>query len=195
MNAVEISKKERKEIAEKTEEAYSQLESEGKLELKIGLSKHDIDTKNLFGKFFDNRAAYYIIEKPEIFIGSARVLELTLYFVDDVLLRKKHVLHRDISNELVKAHGSFKFKPLDENSKQLIDDGAKILENKAINSSLTDYQLRWESDVIRRQYLVEVDSVGEEYTYYEEHPDYKGLLRNARLRGPVILATTDAGAD
>ncbi len=173
-NVTSSGQTEDKEIIENASEAaYLDLMRKGKLQLDFGMSRNLIDPDNLFGEFYHDRAAYYIIDRPEIFIGSARVLELTLYFVDDILLRKKYLLHKDISNELIMAFGSFKFRPLDKVSSDFIKEGHTVITSDyEIDNRLKKFRLSWEEEIMNVEMNVIEDSLSGTYTYIEEHPEY-----------------------
>ena len=52
--------------------------------------------KDLFGKFFQERAEFYIIEDPNKTIYNHPVKSITLYFLDGKLSKTKYELDADI---------------------------------------------------------------------------------------------------
>lgn len=156
------------------------------ISVEIGATKEQVSVAedHLYGKFFDDRAEFYIVENPELYISNAEVNRLTLYFIDGTLCKKKYELNTDISSELMKAYGGFKFKALNDTTYKLsrmerivnkTDSGAHI------NGKFNRYQMRWDDEEVLIKYIVFRDSTASQLNLVEELAAYKDLLRAAEL--------------
>jgi hypothetical protein len=139
------------------------------------------DDETLFGKFFNDRIAFHIIENPDLQIQGVSVDKLTLYFIDDVLCKKKYELKSNISNQLMNQFGSFKFKALNHDTKEFaVNNGVVIYysDGKEINPALTHFQMKWLSNDKTIIFRHQKDSMMEENYYTEELPEF---LKRYRL--------------
>jgi len=153
--------------------------------VKIGTSKSDIeiDDVHLHGKFFDDRAEFFVVEQPLLYLGDTKVEELTLYFIDGVLCKKKYELEKDISSDLMKTYGTFKFKALNDSSKVISKQEGVLAKGKkrTINNNLTYYRMKWPKNSPLLYYEYKRDSAMENRFLIEELASYKILLRQAEL--------------
>ena len=103
--------------------------------------------KNLFGKFFKQRAEFYIIENPNKTLYNKPVKSITLYFLDGALAKTKYELDEDISDDLIHSYGKFTIKGYDTLTRGLFKR-EKILsvkdQKKMLNKNLTNYELKWD---------------------------------------------------
>ena len=133
-----------------------------------------------FGKFYNDRVSIHIIDNPTETIFSNKANTLTLYFIDSVLCKKKYELEVDISSDLMEEFGSFSFKPLDWNTRDLAKENGVVVttkERRLINPQLKKYRMKWsleDKDILFRH---EWDSISSVNTYEEEMPEYKHLLK------------------
>jgi hypothetical protein len=139
--------------------------------------------RELYGKFFQERAEFYIIENPNKTIYSRPVKSITLYFLDGRLAKTKYELAEDISDELIASYGNFTVRGYDTltrrlvKSKRIID----VIENKkTLNKSLTNYQLRWNLD--SKFVYARVDRSGpkKRFEYIESLKDYETKYRSVQ---------------
>ena len=103
--------------------------------------------KNLFGKFFKQRAEFYIIENPNKTLYNKPVKAITLYFLDGSLAKTKYELDYDISDDLIQSYGTFTIKGYDTLTRGLFKREKIISVNdkrKVLNKKLTNYELKWE---------------------------------------------------
>ena len=103
--------------------------------------------KNLFGKFFKQRAEFYIIENPNKTLYNKPVRSITLYFLDGALAKTKYELDDDISDELIQSYGTFTIKGYDTLTRGLFRREQIISVNeqrKVLNKNLTNYELKWD---------------------------------------------------
>ena len=122
---------------------------------------------NLFGKFFYDRAEFYVIENPQNKIYTSATESITLFYLDGELCQTKYELESNISSYLIKDLGNFSIKGLNLKNRKIIEDGQTIFkEGKGIvlNKEFDNYQLKWtfgDKEIIYR-----VNS-GDDYTKFE----------------------------
>jgi hypothetical protein len=131
----------------------------------------------LFGEFHQKRASYYIIDDPSIYIGSSRVCMLTLYFVDNVLLKKKYELVTDIDRELLQSYGNCSFEPLTSTADSVVQVLPSILTpQQTIDPSIDSYSLKWRKEYMRITYQNDRRGEEPELVLTEEHVAYTKLV-------------------
>jgi hypothetical protein len=136
--------------------------------------------KNLFGKFFKERAEFYVIENPNKTLYNQPVRSITLYFLDGTLAKTKYTLDEDISDNLIHSYGNFSIKGYDSVTRRLFKTEKIIQEidhKKTLNKNLKNYQLKWDLD--NKYVFVRVDKTSRKKTieYIETlknfHSNYK----------------------
>ena len=103
--------------------------------------------KDLFGKFFQERAEFYIIENPNKTIYNHPVKSITLYFLDGKLSKTKYELDTDISDDLIHSYGTFTIKGYDSITRRLFKTEKivdRVNNKKILNKNLVNYELKWE---------------------------------------------------
>jgi len=142
----------------------------------------DISDEHLHGRFFQDRAEFFVVEQPLLYLADTKVEELTLYFIDDVLCKKKYELASDISTDLMRTYGTFKFRALNDSSKTIAKkEGVlqKSTKKKTMNQNMNYYRMRWPNQKPALYYEYKRDSVEERRLLIEELSEYKNLLREA----------------
>lgn len=142
-----------------------------------------MDDDNLFGKFYNDRIEFHIVDHPTIEIFNTPVKRMTLYFIDSVLCKKKYELENDISNELMKNLGSFKFQPMGlESMNAAKKNGVIMYQTKGpiLNPHLTKYQMKWLLDDRTVLFRHQEDSLVESNLYEEQLPEYTRLFKAAQ---------------
>lgn len=138
----------------------------------------------LFGKFFQDRMQFHIVEEPDLTLYKQPVRELTFYHIDEELCKKKFQMGGDISESLIYTLGNFKLRPLDSLTKALAKQGPIIIREdgrKFLNSAFRNYEMTWSKQDRVVRYRTTSDSLGvRNYTYSEENPDYKLLLKTVK---------------
>lgn len=168
-------------IGEKTSTNRNQETKQELLEIEVPKSK-TIDfeleenvpvngiEEQLFGKFFDERAEFFIIDEPHKTILNAKVKRLTLFYLDGKLSKLKYILDSNISNELLNNYGSCKITGLDPEDRYQMKNSDVILKenNKyTLSENLNNYQIQWEVD--NKSLVMRVKTVEDEKIYeYEE---------------------------
>lgn len=143
-----------------------------------------VNQKHLYGKFFNDRAAFYVVENPNLYVSNTEVKELTLYFIDGMLCKKKYLLQEDISAELIKTYGNFRFKPLSHQTRDLSRSEQIVIKDGSgnhINEKLDRYQMRWDEKEMLIRYIHRKDSATVEILLEEELIEYGHLLHAAEL--------------
>lgn len=178
---------ERKGLTERGKQAnLDEASSYSLISVEIGATREQVSVTedHLYGKFFDERAEFYIVENPELYISDTEVNKLTLYFIDGTLCKKKYELAEDISGELIKAYGGFKFKALNDTTYKLSRAEKIVLkteEGNQMNEKFNRYQMRWDDYDVLIKYVVFKDTVAGQLELVEELAAYKTLLRAAEL--------------
>ncbi|MEQ8238429.1 MAG: hypothetical protein RIA69_04410 [Cyclobacteriaceae bacterium] len=154
------------------------------LTVKIGtpITAIDISEHHLHGRFFEDRAEFFVVEQPQLYLSDTKVNELTLYFIDGILCKKKYALDDDISYDLMRSYGTFKFRALNDSSKKVSKrEGIlkKISGKKLMNENLTYYRMKWPEQQPMLYYEYQRDSASENKLLIEELEAYKNLLREA----------------
>jgi len=140
--------------------------------------------KDLFGKFFQERAEFYIIENPNKTIYNHPVKSITLYFLDGKLSKTKYELDADISDDLIHSYGTFTIKGYDSITRRLFKTEKivdRVNNKKILNKNLISYELKWEMS--SKFIYTRVDKSGPKarYEYIESLKNYderfKGVER------------------
>ena len=136
--------------------------------------------KDLFGKFFQERAEFYIIEDPNKTIYNHPVKSITLYFLDGKLSKTKYKLDADISDDLIHSYGTFTIKGYDSITRRLFKTEKivdRVNNKKILNKNLISYELKWEMS--SKFIYTRVDKSGPmvRYEYIESLKNYDAKFR------------------
>lgn len=136
--------------------------------------------RNLYGKFFRERAEFYIIENPNKTIYNRPVKSITLYFLDGTLAKTKYELEEDISDDLIQSYGNFTIQGYDTLTRRLVKSKRiihVINDKKILNKTLTNYQLKWNVD--SKFIYARVDKSGprKRFEYIESLKEYETKYR------------------
>lgn len=135
--------------------------------------------RNLYGRFFNDRAEYYIIENPSNTLMQSAIKRAILYYFDGKLYRVKYQLSEDKSSQLIRSRPSFSIRGLTERSRDILAAQSPVKRNSVgnyeINPSVDDYELTWRSDDI----IVKWRRVKSEkfYEYSEYSAEYTSKYR------------------
>jgi hypothetical protein len=133
-----------------------------------------------FGKFFEDRAEFFVIPNSTSKILGSPVKTIVLYYLDDRHCQSKFFLSGNISNELIARYGKFRIAPLDhENNERLKRGPVLVKENERtiLNKALTRVELSWvlADKVIR--FRVDLQEKSDQFIYTEHIPDYEQVFR------------------
>lgn len=139
---------------------------------------------NLFGKFFCDRAEFYVIESPNDRVYNAQARALTLYYLDGVLSKKKYKLTVDIHAELIKSLGNFSITGFDKKNNALIRKREILVRTQtglALNKALDNYELKWENEKGMVTYRVRFLNGKPTYHYIEKEPRYDSHFKSLEI--------------
>ncbi len=161
------------------------------------LERQFMPKAKLYGKFFEDRVQFHIVNDPALTLYRTSVKELTFYHIDEELAKKKFLMYGDISSDLMETYGNFKLKPLDSLSKFVAKTKTiikKVGERPYLNEELRQYEMRWEKQDKTIRYRVSSDSTGtRSYELSEEIPDYAFLFNSVEYG--IGLENIDDGAE
>ncbi len=134
-----------------------------------------------FGKFFQDRAEFFVIQNSNSTIFNTPVNTVVLYYLDGEHCKTKFIMADDISSRLLTEYGNFRIIPLDEATKELLSiKDIVVIENekRVINRALTKYELLWKLNNKFVRFRVDKDNLSEPFVYIEHVPHYDNLYRN-----------------
>lgn len=136
---------------------------------------NEVIQQNLYGRFFCDRAEFYVIEDPSIILYKTKPKSVTYYYLDGELKQTKYEFSTNIIKQLVKDFGSFKIVGFDEKNKSIIT-GQQVLVNngniRTLNPSLDNFEVRWVVGDQEIRYRVN-SSTPSKYTYTERNTNYE----------------------
>lgn len=141
--------------------------------------------KNLFGRFFKQRAEFYIIENPNKTIYNRPVKSITLYFLDGTLAKTKYELEDDISDDLIHSYGTFTIKGYDTLTRALFrkEKIVSIKERKKIlNKNLMNYELKWDLSSKFVYTRVDKSAPRKRFEYIESLKQYSSKFKQLESR-------------
>lgn len=153
--------------------------------LEINTEKRELEEseESLFGKFYNDRIEFHIIDDPGIHLHGAAVDRITLYYIDSVLCKKKYEIDRGIADELALRYGAVSYKSLNHETDSLAMSMGIVLPSESgnrFNPYLKKYQLKWTlvDKTILFQHLQDTDQVAN--IYIEELAEYRMLYKSVQ---------------
>ncbi len=141
----------------------------------VGVPTDLPSSEHLFGKFFNDRAEFFIIENPSNTLYQSGIQSITLFHLDGRLQQTKYVVEENIESKLLQHLGPCKIIPLDSVSK-VVAATQKIVKSEnsqlVMNPTLTHYELKWEEDDTLVRYRVQKNRKKEMYVYIESSKEY-----------------------
>jgi hypothetical protein len=131
---------------------------------------------NLFGRFFCDRAEFFVIDDPTNEIYSKRPSTIVLYFLDGALCQSKYELEENISDRLFTELGKCRIRGLDARNKMIIAaNEIRINSNGStmFNPKLDNYELRWTMGDKEIRFRVERIKDRKTFTYTERLKSYE----------------------
>ncbi len=135
---------------------------------------------NLFGKFYQDRATFYIINNPQNTICDVRVNTLTMYYLDGELCKTKYLLEKDVTNDLINQYGKFKIQGFDVKTRYLLQHEPIVIRKGKrweLNRKFTNYKLTWILADKRLELKVDKDDQEEPYKFVEQLPNYDKIRK------------------
>lgn len=131
---------------------------------------------NLFGKFFCDRAAFYIIKNPQNNVFSTKANSIILYYLDQQLRQTKYILSDDIVTHLINSLGNFSITGLDQRNSKIIM-ARRVVTKKdqrwEFNEELDNYELEWTYGDKQIKYKVSPHNHEGPFVYLEKVKDYE----------------------
>jgi hypothetical protein len=135
--------------------------------------------ENLFGKFYGERATFYIIPDPGTEMYDKPVRSITLYYLDGKHSKTKYVLEDNIVDDLINDYRKFNIRGIDEKNRQLLKT-EKIYSRKhkrwALNARLDNYEIQWTLGNTRARMRVNENDSLTAYEYSVRDLDYEKRL-------------------
>ncbi|MCE2935865.1 MAG: hypothetical protein ACK5V5_04710 [Cyclobacteriaceae bacterium] len=140
----------------------------------------DLLEEHLFGRFFNDRAEFYVIKNPENKLFSSGVQSITMYYIDGVLGKTKYILTSSISADLISNYGNFRIAGLDSINKKLVRN-RNILQSQStiplLDQRLNHFEMSWQKkDKIFLYRELRNDSA-RQFVFIEKLNDYDKRLR------------------
>lgn len=135
---------------------------------------------NLYGKFFNERAEFFIIDNPKNKLHNTAVKSITLYYLDGQLGKTKYILEHDAAERLIKCYGNFKISAHDNKNREILTSGKVLIrkgEDIVLNQQLDNYELKWTSGNNIIVYKVNLNDEQETYRYVEKRNTYEQNFR------------------
>ena len=155
-----------------------------------GVAKEDSVSENLFGKFFCDRAEFYIIKNPQNRVYSKGVKSITLYYLDGALRQTKYSLKDDIVKTLLHELGSFKIIGLDPRNREIISARQIIIQSEkgaTMNNNLDNYEIKWTTSNKEIKYRVNRES-RDKFIYIEKAKDYEREFKMIEKHCSIIIS-------
>ncbi len=137
-------------------------------------------SEHLFGKFFNDRAEFFIIESPSNTLYQSGIHSITLFHLDGRLQQTKYVVEENIESKLLQHLGPCKIIPLDSISKVVAASQKIVTSEKGelvLNPLLTHYELKWIDEDKLIRYRVRRDQTKETFTYIESSKNYEQEMK------------------
>lgn len=137
-------------------------------------------SEHFFGKFFNDRAEFFIIESPSNTLYQSGIHSITLFHLDGRLQQTKYVVEENIESKLLQHLGPCKIIPLDSVSKVVAASQKIVTSEKGrlvMNPLLTHYELKWTDEDKLIRYRVRRDQTKETFTYIESSKNYEQEMK------------------
>lgn len=146
----------------------------------VGVPIDLLSSEHLFGKFFNDRAEFFIIENPSNTLYQSAIHSITLFHLDGRLQQTKYVVKENIESKLLQHLGPCKIIPLDSVSK-VIAATQKIVRSEnselVMNPLLTHYELKWMDEDKLIRYRVHKDQLKLIFVYIETSKNYEQEMK------------------
>ncbi len=133
----------------------------------------------LFGKFYGNRASYYIIKDPPNKIYGQKIKSMTLFFLDGQLYKTEYALERNIAFELINNYHQFSIRGFNEYNRSIMESETVFFKNNKrwyLNGHLDNYDIQWRVGNERMILRVDESNKDEPYRYIVKSLKYDRLL-------------------
>ena len=142
------------------------------------VSDYDLED-HLFGKFYGDRAGFYIIKNPENKIFGHKVNSITLYYLDGKLYKTKYVVDSNLVNDLINIYPQFHIRGFDKTNRYILkSEGIYYRKNKRwyLNDSLSNYDIKWKVGGNNMRLRINKNNEEEPYQYIVKNRNYEQAL-------------------
>ena len=136
---------------------------------------------NSKGKFFNEKAEFFIIENPKNKLYGSKINSIRLYYLEKQLSQTKYFLHSNITNKLINMYGDFTITGFDFDNRDEIENGNIILQKRGswqLREEFDNYRLAWtlgDKEILIR---VNMRDTVNTYIYTERSAIYKDMFRS-----------------
>lgn len=152
-------------------------------EAEVGSTAADIQ-ENLFGKFYADRAAYYIVRNPTNRLFHTKIKQMTMYYLDGRMSKTRYIMEENIANRLIKSFGSFKISGYDDKNRALIRENKFFTaeqESLSLNEDFDNYALHWTFGHMQLSYRVDLSNKDETYSYTESLQNFDKKFKTIKI--------------
>lgn len=139
---------------------------------------------HFFGKFFQDRAEFFVIQNSASEIFGTPVKTIVLYYLDEQHCQSKFIVTENIADKLIARYGTFSLTALDDHNREVAEHENVLIEengSKKLNRAFTHVELSWKlSDKIVRFRLNEQHKT-EPFVYTEHVPEFHNLYRSVEM--------------
>lgn len=139
---------------------------------------------HLFGKFFQDRAEFFVIQNSNSEIFGTPVETIILYYLDERHCQSKFIVTENMADKLIARYGTFTLTPLDDHNRELAENESVLVEengNKKLNRSFTHVELSWKLNDKVVNFRLNQQHKTEPFVYTEHVPDYPKLYRSVEM--------------
>lgn len=135
---------------------------------------------NLYGRFFYNRAEFFVVENPENTVHDTKVKFISMCYLDGQLTQTRYELSEDIADKLIRAYGSFSIQGFDPDNLEVIRSGETLVRTPSgtsLSAQLNNYELKWSVGSRQIKYRVNLADGRVPFLYTERLLDYDSRFR------------------
>lgn len=136
---------------------------------------------HLFGRFFQNRAEFFVIQNSTSEILGTPVKTIVLYYLDEQHCQSKFIVSENMADKLIAQYGTFSLTALDPYNRELAkSQNILISENgkKKLNPAFTNVELSWKLNDKMVRFRLNQQHKTEPFVYTEHVPEYQNLYRS-----------------
>lgn len=132
--------------------------------------------KHRFGKFFCDRAEFFVIHEPQYEVYSVKPKSITLFYLDGELSQTKYILSEDIVVKLLNELGRASIIGCDFENRSIIQTQPFLISTEhglRLNEKLNNVELKWTFGEKQIKYRVNTTGGKAEFSYLEKLKNYE----------------------
>lgn len=136
---------------------------------------------NHYGSFYNDQLSCYVMDIPEGEIAGSKVSKVVLFYIDQVLYKKKYVLESNPIEQIKPEVRKYRVKSLTQNLKSACGD----LSNKECADLIlaqNKFQFSWKKGILAYELHCWESDDDKKIVLTEEQDDYKMALRFAKFQ-------------